>query len=61
MSSPTATPLRRLEAEFVRPHRRAVLLALAGMLLQSALLLPVPLAQGWASTGSPGPATARRP
>ncbi|MBO0700271.1 MAG: ABC transporter ATP-binding protein, partial [Zavarzinella sp.] len=41
-------PLRRLEAEFLRPHRRALVLALAGMLVQSLLLLPVPLAQGWA-------------
>jgi ABC-type multidrug transport system fused ATPase/permease subunit len=38
---------RRLEAEFLRPHRRAVAFALAGMLLQSALLLPIPLLQGW--------------
>ncbi|HEY1377198.1 MAG TPA: ABC transporter ATP-binding protein, partial [Gemmataceae bacterium] len=39
--------LRRLAAECLRPHRAALALALAGMLLQSALLLPVPLLQGW--------------
>ena len=46
---PTDRPghLRRLEAEFLRPHRLTLGLALAGMLVQSLLLLPVPLAQGW--------------
>jgi ABC-type multidrug transport system fused ATPase/permease subunit len=39
--------LRRLASEFLRPHRSAILLALAGMLVQSMLLLPVPLLQGW--------------
>src|SRR5439155_20422896 len=39
--------LCRLEAQFLRPHRRVILLALAGMFLQSALLLPIPLLQGW--------------
>ncbi|HZU35701.1 MAG TPA: ABC transporter ATP-binding protein [Gemmataceae bacterium] len=48
----SATPsvfgrLRHLEAQFLRPHRRTVALALAGMLVQSALLLPAPLLQGW--------------
>src|SRR5579871_2390068 len=38
--------LRRLESEFLRPHRRAIFLALAAMLLQSVLLLPVPVLQG---------------
>jgi ABC-type multidrug transport system fused ATPase/permease subunit len=38
--------LRRLEARFLKPHRRAIALALGGMLLQSALLLPIPLLQG---------------
>src|SRR5437763_16116032 len=38
--------LRRLEGEFLRPHRRIVLLALAGMFVQSLLLLPIPLLQG---------------
>jgi len=60
-SRPTDRPrsLRRLEAEFLRPHRRALLFALGGMLVQSLLLLPVPLAQGWAldrliAIGAPG-------
>ncbi len=39
--------LRRLDAEFLRPHRRAILFALAGMFLGSLLLLPVSLLQGW--------------
>jgi ABC-type multidrug transport system fused ATPase/permease subunit len=39
--------LARLEAQFLRPHRRAVALAAAGMLAQSLLLLPIPLLQGW--------------
>src|SRR5439155_9969884 len=38
---------RRLEGQFLRPYRMAVALALAGMLLQSVLLLPIPLLQGW--------------
>jgi ABC-type multidrug transport system fused ATPase/permease subunit len=38
--------LRTLEARFLKPHRRAIALALAGMLIQSALLLPIPLLQG---------------
>src|SRR5437588_4821949 len=41
-----AARLRRLEADFVRPHRWTLLLALAGMLVQSLLLLPIPLLQG---------------
>src|SRR4051794_33906136 len=40
-------PLRRVEARFVRPHRRTVARVLAGMLAQSVLLLPIPLLQGW--------------
>jgi ABC-type multidrug transport system fused ATPase/permease subunit len=39
--------LLRLAGGFLRPHRVALALALAGMLLQSLLLLPVPLLQGW--------------
>ncbi len=39
--------LWRLEAQFLRPYRRVILLALAGMFVQSALLLPIPLLQGW--------------
>jgi ATP-binding cassette subfamily B protein len=38
---------RRVEAEFLRPHRGALLLALAGLLGQSFLSVPVPLLQGW--------------
>src|SRR4051812_23831256 len=49
-SSPTWRPhaLARLEREFIRPHRGAILWALAVVLLGSLLLLPVPLVQGWA-------------
>jgi ABC-type multidrug transport system fused ATPase/permease subunit len=39
--------LRRLVSEFIRPHRAAIGLALAAMLAQSVLVLPVPLLQGW--------------
>jgi ABC-type multidrug transport system fused ATPase/permease subunit len=38
--------LRRLEARFLKPHRRTIALALCGMLLQSVLLLPIPVLQG---------------
>lgn len=38
---------RRLERQFLKPHRGAIALALAGMLAQSLLLLPIPLLQGW--------------
>jgi ABC-type multidrug transport system fused ATPase/permease subunit len=41
-----ARRLRRIEAEFVRPYRRVILLCLLGMLAQSVLLLPLPLLQG---------------
>src|SRR4051794_23314204 len=60
-----ACRLRRLEGEFLGPHRVAIALGAAGLLLQSLLLLPVPLLQGWvldrlvalvARTGQPGPA-----
>jgi ABC-type multidrug transport system fused ATPase/permease subunit len=40
--------LLRLEAEFIRPHRRAILAGLIVVLLGALLLLPVPLLQGWA-------------
>ena len=46
-SRPTASLLRRFEAEFLRPYRGAIALGLLGLLLQSVLLLPVPLLQGW--------------
>src|SRR5438552_13870873 len=39
--------LRRLNAEFLRPHHPAMILALVAMLLQSLLVLPLPLLQGW--------------
>ena len=42
-----ASPLRRLEADFLRPYRWAIGLWLLGLLAQSVLLLPVPLLQGW--------------
>jgi ABC-type multidrug transport system fused ATPase/permease subunit len=42
------TRLHRLDAEFLRPHRRAILTALAGMFLGSFLVMPVSLLQGWA-------------
>lgn len=47
-SSPSFTQrLRRLDAEFLRPHRRAIFSALAAMFLGSLILLPVSLLQGW--------------
>ena len=39
--------LRRLESEFLRPHRRWIAFGLVGLLIQSGLLLPIPLLQGW--------------
>src|SRR5205807_9426340 len=39
--------LRLLAAEFLRPHPRSMAAALLAMLLQSLLLLPPPLIQGW--------------
>jgi ABC-type multidrug transport system fused ATPase/permease subunit len=44
---PTASLLGRFEAEFLRPYRGAISLGLVGLLIQSILLLPVPLLQGW--------------
>ncbi len=44
---PTASLLRRFEVEFLRPYRWAIALGLIGLLVQSVLLLPVPLLQGW--------------
>ncbi len=41
------SPLRRLEAEFLRPYRGEIALGLLGLLVQSVLLLPIPLLQGW--------------
>src|SRR5947208_1778847 len=39
--------LRRMEATFLRPHRRSMLIALMALLLQSLLVLPLPRLQGW--------------
>jgi ABC-type multidrug transport system fused ATPase/permease subunit len=39
--------LRRLESQFLRPYRLRVGLALLGLFVQSLLLLPIPLLQGW--------------
>lgn len=48
LASPRFTQrLQRLNAEFLRPHRRAIVFALAAMFLGSLLLLPVSLLQGW--------------
>src|SRR5438105_6640601 len=41
------SPLRRLEADFLRPYRGEIALGLLGLLVQSVLLLPIPLLQGW--------------
>ncbi|HWE39411.1 MAG TPA: ABC transporter ATP-binding protein [Isosphaeraceae bacterium] len=43
---PGADPLRRLEGRFLRPHRGAMAAALAALLAQSLLMLPVPVLQG---------------
>ena len=40
-----AHPLRRLEADFLRPYRGKITLGLLGLLVQAVLLLPVPLLQ----------------
>ncbi len=42
-----SAPLLRLEADFLRPYRWAIGMGLLGLLVQSVLLLPVPLLQGW--------------
>jgi ABC-type multidrug transport system fused ATPase/permease subunit len=50
-ATPSATAgsrLQRLDADFLRRHRRPILIALLGMLAGSLLLLPVSLVQGWA-------------
>jgi ABC-type multidrug transport system fused ATPase/permease subunit len=44
---PTASLLLRFEVEFLRPYRWAIALGLIGLLVQSVLLLPDPLLQGW--------------
>jgi ABC-type multidrug transport system fused ATPase/permease subunit len=40
--------VRELAASYLRPHETAVSFALAGILAQSLLVIPVPLLQGWA-------------
>ena len=68
LDSPADPPslLWRFESEFLRPYRGAILLGLLGLVVQSVLLLPIPLLQGWVvdhlvayfraeqTTGSPG-------
>src|SRR5947209_5494844 len=44
---PGYSRLRQLEGAYLRPHRRTILAALAAMLLQSVLVLPLPWLQGW--------------
>lgn len=44
---PESSPLRRLEALFLRRYRVPLALGLVGLLAQSLLLLPIPLLQGW--------------
>jgi ABC-type multidrug transport system fused ATPase/permease subunit len=44
---PRPSGLRRIEREFLRHRRLTLGLALAGLLAQSLLALPVPLLQGW--------------
>lgn len=44
---PNAPLLRRFDAEFLRPYRWPIALGLFGLLVQSVLLLPIPLLQGW--------------
>jgi ABC-type multidrug transport system fused ATPase/permease subunit len=46
-SSRSVTLLRRLESQFLRPYRLPIALGLLGLFVQSILLLPVPLLQGW--------------
>jgi ABC-type multidrug transport system fused ATPase/permease subunit len=45
-NSPLAR-LRRLEEAFLRPYRRSIGIALAALLLQSLLVVPLPRLQGW--------------
>jgi ABC-type multidrug transport system fused ATPase/permease subunit len=63
-TSKVAANLLRLEREYLRPYRGTFLLALLGLLGQSALLLPIPVLQGRvvdrlvALAGVPGGASA---
>ncbi len=45
--SSLACRLAKLEAAFLRPYRGQIAIALIAMLLQSLLLLPLPMLQGW--------------
>jgi len=48
MDSPrSASRIGRLESEFLRPYRLPLALGLLGLFVQSILLLPIPLLQGW--------------
>src|SRR5690349_9406717 len=44
---PAASPLARLEGQFLRPYRPLIALGLAGLFAQSLLLLPIAPLQGW--------------
>jgi len=44
---PLRDRLQKLEAAFLREHRRPIAVALSAMLAQSLLLLPLPWLQGW--------------
>lgn len=39
--------LRRFEGDYLRPYRSAIAFGLLGLAVQSLLLLPIPLIQGW--------------
>src|SRR4051794_1743952 len=45
--SRSVTLLRRLESQFLGPYRLLLALCLLGLFIQSMLLLPVSLLQGW--------------
>jgi ABC-type multidrug transport system fused ATPase/permease subunit len=45
--APFTKILRRFEREYLRPYRLSIALGLLGLLVQSLLLLPIPLLQGW--------------
>jgi ABC-type multidrug transport system fused ATPase/permease subunit len=44
---PLSRRLKKLEGAFLRPYRRHVAIAVAAMLVQSLLLVPLPWLQGW--------------
>lgn len=47
ISARSPSLLRRFEADFLRSYRGAIAIGLVGLLVQSILLLPIPLLQGW--------------